>query len=122
MEVPDVGLALNNEGLNTVSRGARLGCFIYEIVSLKVVVNLVWLLVMLVKLQFRISMMLYQSSMCIQEIVSQLLFSSTEMPVDEIQTLLIAAVSKVNEEHILYGTYEQGELERVQQAISLYRI
>lgn len=40
------------------------------------------------------------------------------MPVDEIQTLLIAAVSKVNEEHILYGTYEQGELERVQQAIS----
>ena len=26
MEVPDVGLALNNEGLNTVSRGARLGC------------------------------------------------------------------------------------------------
>ena len=35
-----------------------------------------------------------------------------------LQTLLIAAVSKVNEEHILYGTYEQGELERVQQAIS----
>ena len=43
---------------------------------------------------------------------------STEMTVDEIQTLLMAAVSKVNEEHILYGTYEQGELERVQQAIS----
>ena len=43
---------------------------------------------------------------------------STEMPVDEIQTLLIAAVSKVNEEHILYGTYEEGELERVKQAIS----
>mgnify|MGYP003369810078 CR=1 FL=1 len=43
---------------------------------------------------------------------------STEMPVDEIQTLLIAAVSKVNEEHILYGTYEKGELERVKQAIS----
>lgn len=40
------------------------------------------------------------------------------MPVDEIQTLLIAAVSKVNEEHILYGDYEKGELERVEQAIS----
>lgn len=43
---------------------------------------------------------------------------TTEMPVDEIQTLLIAAISKVNEEHILYGTYEKGELERVNQAIS----
>lgn len=43
---------------------------------------------------------------------------STEMPVDEIQTLLIAAVSKVNEEHILYGTYEKDELDRVKQAIS----
>ena len=40
------------------------------------------------------------------------------MPVDEIQTLLIAAVSKVNEEHILYGTYENDELDRVTQAIS----
>ena len=42
---------------------------------------------------------------------------STEMPVDEIQTLIMATVSKVNEEHILYGTYEPGEWERVQQAI-----
>lgn len=45
------------------------------------------------------------------------LYITTEMPVDEIQTILIAAVSKVNEEHILYGVYEPGEYERVTQAI-----
>ena len=45
-------------------------------------------------------------------------YFTTEMPVDEIQTILIATVSKVNEEHILYGTYEEGELERVTQAIA----
>ena len=39
------------------------------------------------------------------------------MPVDEIQTILYATISKVNEEHILYGTYEKGELKRVKQAI-----
>ena len=117
MEVPDVGLALNNEGLNTVSRGARLGClfmrscpqgggktrmaagdackiavpYFYDVVSKQYV---------------------YTGNR------EPTTIFSTEMPVDEIQTLLIAAVSKVNEEHILYGTYEQGELERVQQAIS----
>jgi replicative DNA helicase len=42
---------------------------------------------------------------------------STEMPVDEIQTLIIATVSKVNEEHILFGNYDPGELDRVTQAI-----
>ena len=45
------------------------------------------------------------------------LYITTEMPVDEIQTILYATISKVNEEHILYGTYEKGELERVKQAI-----
>jgi replicative DNA helicase len=39
------------------------------------------------------------------------------MTVDEIQTLFVATVSKVDEEHILYGSYEEGEYERVQKAI-----
>ena len=46
------------------------------------------------------------------------LYITTEMTVDEIQTMLVASVSRVNEEHILYGEYKEGELERVKQAIT----
>ena len=117
MEVPDVGLALNNEGLNTVSRGARLGCLFMRSCpqgggktrmaagdACKIAVPYFYDVV---------SKQYVYTGNCEPTTIF-----STEMPVDEIQTLLIAAVSKVNEEHILYGTYEQGELERVQQAIS----
>ena len=45
------------------------------------------------------------------------LYITTEVAIDAIQTILYATVSGVNEEHILYGTYEEGELERVNQAI-----
>ena len=36
---------------------------------------------------------------------------------NEIQTIILATISKVNEEHILYGNYEPGEYDRVQKAI-----
>lgn len=117
MEVPDVGLTLNNEGLNTVSRGARLGC-----------------LFMRSCIQGGGKSRMAAGDACkiavpyfYDEVTNQYVYTgncepttyfSTEMPVDEIQTLFIAAVSKVNEEHILYGNYEEGEFERVQQAIS----
>lgn len=45
------------------------------------------------------------------------LFVSTELEEDELQTLMIAYVSGVNEAHILDGKYEEGEEERVDKAI-----
>lgn len=116
MEVPDVGLALNNEGLNTVSRGARLGCLFMRSCpqgggktrmatgdACKIAIPYYY---DLEKEEF-----VYTGN------CEPTTIFSTEMPVDEIQTLVIATISKVNEEHILYGTYEYGEYERVQQAI-----
>lgn len=116
MEVPDVGLALNNEGLNTVSRGARLGCLFMRSCpqgggktrmatgdACKIAVPYYY---DLERKEF-----VYTGNCEPTTIIS------TEMPVDEIQTLIMATVSKVNEEHILYGTYEPGEWERVRQAI-----
>lgn len=41
------------------------------------------------------------------------LFVSTELEIEEIQTLFLAFVSGVNEAHILDGIYEDGEEERV---------
>ena len=45
------------------------------------------------------------------------LFITTELEIDEIQTMLIAYVSGVNETNILDGNYMIGEEERVRQAV-----
>ena len=43
----------------------------------------------------------------------------TEQELSEIQTMMVAFISNVNEEHILNGEYEEGEEERVLQAAQL---
>ena len=44
------------------------------------------------------------------------LFISTEQELEEIQTMMLAFISNVNEEHILNGEYEDDEEERVRKA------
>lgn len=116
MKIPDVGLPLNNNGLNTVTRGARKGClYMRSLVqgqgktrfaagdACKMAVPYIY--------DTKKKKYIYTG------LSEPTLYITTEMPVDEIQTILYATISKVNEEHILYGTYEKGELERVKQAI-----
>lgn len=45
------------------------------------------------------------------------LFITTELEIEEVQSMIIAFVSGVSEDHILDGNYTTGEEERVQQAI-----
>ena len=47
------------------------------------------------------------------------LFIATEQDLGEIQTLALAFISNVNEEHILNGTYEEGEEERINEAMKI---
>ena len=47
------------------------------------------------------------------------LFITTEQELEEIQTMMLAFLSNVNEEHILNGEYGDGEEERVLQAAKL---
>lgn len=116
MKIPDVGVPLNNNGLNTVARGARKGClYMRSLVqgggksrfaagdASKMAIPYVY---DIDKKDF------VYTGMC-----EPTLYITTEMTVDEIQTILIAAVSKVNEEHILYGEYQGDELQRVKRAI-----
>ena len=46
-------------------------------------------------------------------------YIGTEQELDEFQTMLLAFVSEVNESHILYNEYEDGEWERVQKAADI---
>lgn len=49
------------------------------------------------------------------------MFITTEQEVDEIQTMMLAFLSDVNESHIIYNNYEAGELERVLYAAELIK-
>lgn len=49
------------------------------------------------------------------------LFIATEQDLSEIQTLMLAFLSNVNEEHILNGQYEEEEEERVIRAASIIK-
>lgn len=46
-------------------------------------------------------------------------FISTEQELSEVQTMMMAFISNVDEDHILYGKYEEGEEERVDKAIEI---
>lgn len=49
------------------------------------------------------------------------LYITTEMEPNEIQTLIPAYLANVNEEHILTGKYDEGEWERIQIAIDIMK-
>ena len=49
------------------------------------------------------------------------MFITTEQEIDEIQTMMLAFLSDVNENHIIYNNYEDGELERVLFAAELIK-
>ena len=49
------------------------------------------------------------------------LFITTEQEVEEVQTMMLAFLSGVNEGHILYNKYEEGELDRVMHAANLIK-
>lgn len=49
------------------------------------------------------------------------LFITTEQDKSEVQTMMLAFLSNVNEEHILNGSYEDGEKERVLEAARILK-
>ena len=47
------------------------------------------------------------------------LYITTEQELEEVQTMMLAFISNVNEEHILNGRYEDGDEERIDKAIEI---
>lgn len=115
MKAPDIGLPLSSLGLNAVTRGARLKKFYMRSSSqgggkTRIAAG--------DACSFSIPWMynLQKKKWDYTGINEPTLFITTEMEVADIQTLFQAYVSGVNEEHIITGKYEKGELERVRQA------
>lgn len=113
-QVPDVGVPLYGQFINTITRGARLGKFYLRSAPTGVG-----------KTRSMIADACYIS--CTEYYDDQFgwisngkafptLFIGTEQDKSEIQTMIIAFISNVNEEHIVQGKYDEGERERVYHA------
>ena len=111
---PEVGVPLYGPLINTVTRGARLKKFYLRSAATGVG-----------KTRSMIADACYIACEKIYDdsfgwigtgVAQPVLFITTEQELEEIQTMMLAFLSNVNEEHIINGEYEEGEEERVKQA------
>lgn len=115
---PDVGPTLQGQIYNTVVRGARRG--MYYIRSADSGVGKTRSMVgEAVSLAYPYR---YSQEKCCWEITGateRVIYIGTEQKVEEIQTLVIAFLTGINEEKILYGLYNEEEEKIINQAISI---
>ena len=124
---PNVGPSLEGRLFSTACRGARSGCFYLKSASsgsgktrtavfdaCKLAYPLRWS---------------HNKNCFIRDITNEgeetlpekVLFIVTEMDKEELQTIMLAYLSGVNESHILTGKYDDGELSRVKYAAQIIR-
>ena len=116
-ETPDAGVPLYGNYINTITRGARLGKFYLRSAATGVGKTR--------------SMIADACYIACTEIYDEMLgwvssgpglptlFIATEQDLNEVQTMMLAFLSNVNEESILNGTYVGDEEERVMHAADL---
>ena len=118
-QTPDVGVPLFGDMVNTVTRGARLKKFYLRsgptgtgksrtmiADACNIACN---------------SLYDEQFGWIKNGTAEPTLYISTELEIDEIQTMMLAFISNVEEEHIINGDYKDGELERVQTAAQILK-
>ena len=118
-KTPEVGVPLYGPLINTVTRGARLKKFYLRSAptgqgkSRSMIADACYIA----------CTKIYDDVFgWISAGVSQpVLFITTEQELSEVQTMMVAFISNVNEEHILNGKYEHDERERVNEAIKIIK-
>lgn len=110
-EHPEVGVPLYGPLINTVTRGARLKKFYLRSAATGIGKTRT----MIADACYIACDKIYDENFgWISAGINQpTLFITTEQELEEIQTMMLAFLSNVNEEHILNGEYEEGEEERV---------
>lgn len=116
-QYPEVGVPLYGPLINTVTRGARLKKFYLRSAGTGIG-----------KTRSMIADACYISCSKIYDenfgwikcgTQEPVLFVTTEQELEEIQTMMLAFLSNVNEEHILNGEYLEGEEKRIDEAIKI---
>lgn len=118
-EHPEVGIPLYGPLINTVTRGARLRKFYLRSAA----TGLGKTRSMIADAcNFACNKIYHDQFGWIKNGKSQpTLFIATEQDKSEVQTMMLAFLSNVNEEHILNGRYLEGEEERVREAAHIIK-
>lgn len=125
-QFPNLGPELEGAIFNSACRGARAGCFYLKSASTNAGKTRTSVFDAC-KLAYP-ERWSYQEQTFVAEINKntgeyirprKVLFIVTEMDKEELQTIMLAYLSGVNEEHILTGNYDLGELNRVKYAAKI---
>lgn len=118
---PEVGLPLEGDIVNFAARGARLGkLYTYSAPSGMGKTRFMTGQACAISFPYidRSGKIIYRGTVE-QDNYQKVLYIATEQKADEIQTLILAYVSGVNERSILLGNYTPEELDRVQKALDI---
>lgn len=112
---PDIGVPLYGPLINTITRGARLGKFYLRSAATGVGKSRT---MMADACTIACSSMYdtHEKKWVELTTIEPVLFISTELEREELQTMALAFISGVNEDHIVRGHYDFDELDRVIQA------
>lgn len=117
-KVPEVGIPLYGPLINTITRGARLKKFYLRSAPSGVGKSRI-AVADICNFACNEIYDLYTQKWIKNGTSEPSLFITTEQEVDEIQTMMLAFLSGVNEENILNGSYDSNEEERVNYAADL---
>ena len=117
MDHPEVGVPLYGPLINTVTRGARLKKFYLRSAA----TGMGKTRSMIADACYIGCSRLYDEDFgwISSGRAQPTLFITTEQELEEVQTMMLAFISGVNEEHILNGQYGEGEEERVREAATI---
>lgn len=116
---PEVGVPLFGPLINTVTRGARLRKFYLRSAATGIGKTRSMIAD---SCNIAINQIYHEQFGWIKNGTSQpTLFIATEQDKGEVQTMMLAFISNVNEEHILNGQYLEGERERVIKAAEIIK-
>lgn len=116
-EYPEAGVAMYGPLINTVTRGARLRKFYLRSAPTGVGKTRT----MIADICYIACEKIYdeQFGWIGSGPAQSCLYITTEQDLEEIQTMMLAFISNVNEDHIIYNEYEDGEEERVRLAAEM---
>ena len=116
-DTPEVGVPLYGPLINTVTRGARLKKFYLRSAATGVGKTRS----MIADACYIACAKIYDENFGWIKCGTQepVLYIATEQDLEEVQTMMLAFLSNVNEEHILNGEYAENEEKRVIEAISI---
>ena len=123
---PSIGPCLEGKIFSSACRGARQGCFFLKSASTNAGKTRTSVFDAC-RLAFPIRWS-HEQNTFVEEVISitgefrqprKVLFIVTEMDKEELQTIMLAYLSGVDEDHILTGGYDLGELSRVKYAANI---